>query len=88
MAALVPGPNTLRDYVRVSKLLASAVGKGMMQFTQVVMPQAALGALLPGQMTTLDTGKGFDCSQIAKLKDACGVSMATRSHTSDLLFKA
>jgi hypothetical protein len=27
-------------------------------------------------MTTLDTGKGFDCNQIAKLKDTCGVSMA------------
>jgi hypothetical protein len=42
----------------------------------VVTPQAAVGAPLPGQKTTLDTGKGFDYNQIAKLKDACSVSMA------------
>ncbi len=47
-----------------------------MQFTQVVMPQAAVGTLLPGQMTTINTGKGFDHDQIVKLKDACGISMA------------
>jgi hypothetical protein len=39
MAALVPDPNTLPDYVKMSKLLASTVGQGMMQFTQVVMPK-------------------------------------------------
>jgi hypothetical protein len=32
-AALVPGPNTLPDYMQMSRLLASAVGQGMMQFT-------------------------------------------------------
>ncbi len=47
-----------------------------MQFTQAVTPQAAVRAPLPGQMTTLNTGKGFDRNQTAKLKDACGVSMA------------
>jgi hypothetical protein len=76
MAALVLGPNTLPDYVQMSRLLASAVGQGMMHFTQAVTPQAAVGASLPGQITTLNTGEGFDRDQIAKLKDACGVSMA------------
>ncbi len=76
MAALVPVPNTLPDYVQISRLLASAVGQGMMQFTQAVMPQAAVSAPLPRQTTMLDTGKGFHHDQIAKLKDACGISMA------------
>jgi hypothetical protein len=69
MAVLVPGPNTLPDYVHMSRLLASAAGQGMMQFTQAVTPQA-------GERTTHDTGKGFDRDQILKLKDVCGVSMA------------
>ncbi len=77
-AALVPDPNTLPDYVQMSRLLASAVGQGMMQFTQVVMPQTAVSAPLPGQMAPLDTGKGFNRDQVAKLKDACGVSMANK----------
>jgi hypothetical protein len=47
-AALVPGPNTLPDYVQMSRLLAYAVGQGMMHFTQAVTPQAVVGALLPG----------------------------------------
>ncbi len=76
MAVLVPGPNTLPDYVQMSRLLASAVGQGMMQFTQAVTPQTAVGAPLLGQTTTLDTRKGIDCNQIAKLKDACGISLA------------
>jgi hypothetical protein len=75
MTVLVPGPNTLPDYVQMSRLLASAVGQGMMQFTQLVAPQAAVGAPFPGHMTTLNTGKRFGRDQIAKLKDACGVSM-------------
>jgi hypothetical protein len=56
-AAVVPGPNTLPDYVQMSWLLASPVGQGMMQFTQAVTPQAVVGAPLPEQTITLDTGK-------------------------------
>jgi hypothetical protein len=76
MAALGPGPNTLPDYMQMSRLLASTVGQDMMQFTQAVMPQAAVSAPLPGQMTTLDTGKRLDRDQIAKLKGTSGISMA------------
>ncbi len=47
-----------------------------MQFTQAVMPKAAVGIPLLGQTTTINTGKRFDLDHIAKLKDACGVSMA------------
>jgi hypothetical protein len=77
-AALVPDLNTLPDYMQMSRLLASAMGQGMMQFTQAVMPQTAVSATLPGQMAPLDTGKGFNHDRIAKLKDACDVSMANK----------
>jgi hypothetical protein len=40
----------------------------MLQFTQVVLPSAAAGPATP-----LETGKGFNKDQIAKLKDACRV---------------
>jgi hypothetical protein len=40
----------------------------MLQFTQAVLPSAAAGPATP-----LETGKGFDKDQIAKLKDTCGV---------------
>jgi hypothetical protein len=40
----------------------------MLQFTQAVLPSTAAGPATP-----LETGKGFDKDQIAKLKVACGV---------------
>jgi len=46
----------------------------MLQFTQAVLPSAAAGPATP-----LETGKGFDKDQIAKLKDACGVMDAPRT---------
>ncbi len=40
----------------------------MLQFTQAVLPSTVAGPATP-----LETGKGFDKDQIARLKDACGV---------------
>jgi hypothetical protein len=40
----------------------------MLQFIQAVLPSAAAGPATP-----LETEKGFNKDQIAKLKDACGV---------------
>jgi hypothetical protein len=48
----------------------------MMQFTHALLPQAALAVATLGKTASLETGKGFNHNQIAKLKDACGVNMA------------
>jgi hypothetical protein len=69
----------IQDYLQISRLLASTVGQGMMQFRQAVATQATTGgtaALSQGATTPLEASKGFDCNQIAKLKDACGVMSA------------
>jgi hypothetical protein len=66
----------MADYLQMSRLLAATVGQGMMQFTHALAPQAAPGAASLGQMASLEMGKGFNCDQIAKLKDACGMNMA------------
>ncbi len=68
-----------QDYLQMSRLLASTVGQGMMQFSQAVATQATMGgAASPGQgaITPLEASKGFNRDQIAKLKDACGVMSA------------
>jgi hypothetical protein len=66
------------DYLQMSRLLASTVGQGMMNFTQAVAAQTnTSGTPGSGQGTTLlEANKGFDRDQIAKLKDACGVVLA------------
>jgi hypothetical protein len=67
----------MADYLQLSRLLAATVGQGMMQFTQALAPQAEPRADTSGQMASLETGKGFDSDQIAKLKDTCGMKLAT-----------
>ncbi len=59
------------DYIHLLQILATTVGSSMLKFTQAVLPSA-----LTGTATPLETRKGFDKDQIAKLKDACGVSDA------------
>jgi hypothetical protein len=66
----------MTDYLQLSCLLAATVGQGMMQFTQVLAPQAAPGAATLGQTASLKMGKGFYRDQIVKVKDACGVNKA------------
>jgi hypothetical protein len=56
-------------------MLATTIGKNMMQFSQAIIPVAGAGGAMEGE-TALATGKGYDQDQIAKLKDACGVSNA------------
>ncbi len=63
-AALVPGPNTLPDYMKMSMLSAFAVGQGMMQFTQSVAPQAAVSAPLPGHKKTFILGMGLTMTRL------------------------
>jgi hypothetical protein len=57
------------DYIHLSQILATTVGSSMLKFTQAVLLSASTGTATP-----LETGKGFDKDQIAKLKDACRVS--------------
>ncbi len=67
----------MQDYLQMSRLLASTVGQGMMQFSQAVATQATTGGTASlGQATPLESSKGFDRDQIEKLKDACGVMSA------------
>jgi hypothetical protein len=69
-------PTPVTDYIQLSHLLATTVGQGMMHFTQAIAPYAQAGTGLSGTAGALETGKGFDRDQIAKLKDACGVQQA------------
>ena len=45
----------------------------MFQISQAVAPTVGAGGA-SGSDTALANGKGFDPDQLAKLKDACGVS--------------
>ncbi len=81
MAAMIPDLITLPDYRQMSRLFASAVGQGMMQFTQAVAPQAAVGAPLLWHTTTLNTGRELDRDQIAKLKLQKASWPTSRRHT-------
>jgi hypothetical protein len=74
-ATTIPQP-PITDYLQLSRLLAATVGQGMMQFTHALAPQATPGAATLGRTASIQMGKGFNCNQIAKLKDACGVNMA------------
>ncbi len=74
-AVTTPQQPPVTDYLQLSQLLAATVGQEMMHFTQAVAPQAPAAAILLGQMASLKTGKGFNRDQIAKLKDACGVTL-------------
>ncbi len=62
------------DYLAMSKMLAMTIGIGakMMQFSQALTP-VLMGGVTAGNDMALDTGKGFNQDQIAKLRDACGV---------------
>jgi hypothetical protein len=77
-AVTTPQP-LMADYLQLSLLLAATVGQGMMQFTQALAPQAEPGAAALGQTASLETGKGFDSDQIAKLNNTCGIKLATDS---------
>ncbi len=67
----------MQDYLQMLRLLASTVGQGMMQFSQAVAMQATTGGTATlGQATPLESSKGFDRDQIAKLKDECGMMSA------------
>ncbi len=78
-AATTPQP-PMTDYLQLSRLLGATVGQVIMQFTHALSPQAAPGVASLGQTASLETGKGFNRNQIAKLKDACGVNMAKDPH--------
>jgi hypothetical protein len=56
----------MTDYLHLSQLLAATVGQGIVHFTQAVAQQSPAGAILLGQTTFLETGKGFDWDQIGK----------------------
>ena len=63
------------DFLQLSKMLSTTIGKNMLQFSQAVtLTVGAVGAT--GSETALATGKGFDQDQIVKLKDACGIQNA------------
>ncbi len=63
------------DYLTLSKVLAATIGTIMLQFSQVIAPQASAAGSL-GNKTALATGKGFNQDQIFKLQDACGAHNA------------
>jgi hypothetical protein len=57
------------------KMLATTIGTNMLQFSQAIAPQAAVGGNSGAKME-LATRKGSDQNQIAKLRNACGVHNA------------
>ncbi len=75
-AGVVGGNQQTLDYLALSKLLATAIGSNMMQFSQQAISLQGGGIGAGGTGTALATGKGFDQDQIGKLKDACGVRNA------------
>jgi hypothetical protein len=74
LTAVAAGTQAL-DYLAMSKMLSTTIRANMMQFSQAMAPILA-AAGMAGNNTALDTAKGFDKDQIAKLRDACGIRNA------------
>ncbi len=70
--------NMAAEYLALSKMLAT----NMLQFSQNIAAHVGTAASSSsGGNTALETGKGFDQDQIAKLKDVCGVHVGANIPT-------